>query len=70
MTDNIVKQPVPGQRLGLVLCQMLGIEPEFVCRITVDCPVNDLATVSVETYFVDVNTDVVLRRYQVVEIND
>lgn len=47
--EQEMKRPVNGGEIGLVLCQMFGIDPNHVVEIQVSARINELATVTIVT---------------------
>jgi hypothetical protein len=45
-----MKTPVNGGEIGLILCQMFGIDPNHVLEIQVSARINELATVTIVTH--------------------
>ncbi len=41
---------VSGRKLGKELCDVLGLDPNVVRSITITCPANYAATITVEQY--------------------
>jgi hypothetical protein len=48
--EQEMKTPVNGGEIGLILCQMFGIDPNHVLEIQVSARINELATVTIVTH--------------------